>query len=311
MKPITNEPAASAGSSRFDFTKADEGRYSAMSVPFVPANTKKSNEWAYKNFQLWRDNRNRLYPDTECPEDLLQKPPWDPAVMSFWLSRFACETRSTAGEKYPATTVFSLLSALMRRTRSIDPDCPNFMDSTNSQFREIHSIIDGYFRELRSLGVCAEVKRTSTISKEEENLLWEKGVVGVSTPESLFRAVFFYNGKNFCLRGGKEHRALKISQIVRHKDPNHYVYTENGSKNRSGSFNQLRVENKCVPVFPCADASVRCHVSILDKYLSKLPPIAFTKDWFYLKPLGNHDCDDLSKPGMLVNRAAKISLQGW
>ena len=118
-------------------------------VGSVPANTKKSNEWAYKNFQLWRDNRNRLYPDMECPEDLLQKPPWDPAAMSFWLSRFACETRSTAGEKYPATTVFSLLSALMRRTRSIDPDCPKFMDSTNSQFRKMHSIIDGYFRELR------------------------------------------------------------------------------------------------------------------------------------------------------------------
>ena len=125
----------------------------------------------------------------------------------------------------------------MHRTHSIDPDCPNFMDPTNSQFREMHSIIDGYFRELRSLGVGAEVKRTSTISKEEENLLWEKGVMGVNTPESLFRAVFFYNGKNFCLRGGKEHRALKISQIVRHKDPDHYVYTENGSKNRSGSFN--------------------------------------------------------------------------
>ena len=290
LKPICgNKPAATADSSRFDFSKTDEGTYAEMSVPFIPENTKKNNEWAYKNFQLWRENRNRTYPDNQCPEDILQKSPWDPAAMSFWLARFACETCNTAG---PVTTVFSLLSALMRRMRSIDPDCPNFLDSKNPQFQDMHCIIDGYFRELRASGIGAEVKHTSIISKEEENLLWEKGVMGVDKPESLLRAVFFYNGKNFCLRGGKEHRALKISQIIRHKDPDHYVYT---AKKRSGGLNQLRLENKTVPVFPCADAGVQCHVSILDKYLSKLPPMALQKDWFYLKPLGNHVTADPSK----------------
>ena len=98
------------------------------------------------------------------------------------------------------------------------------------------------------------------------------------------------------MRGGKEHRALKLSQIVRHHDPPHYVYTENGSKNRSGSFNEMRVENKVVPVFPCPEAGMRCHFSLLEKYISKLPPVAFQKDWFYLKPLGN---DVVSKPSKL------------
>ena len=98
--------------------------------------------------------------------------------------------------------------------------------------------------------------------------------------QSRFFAQFFINGQNFCLRGGKEHRALKISQIVRHKDPDHYVYTENGSKKQSDSLNQLRLENKTIPVFPCADAGVRCHV---DKYLTKLPTMALQKDWFYLR----------------------------
>jgi len=44
----------------------------------------------------------------------------------------------------------------------------------------------------------------------------------------LFRAVFYYNGKNFVLRGGQEHRELQISQIVRFT--NRYEYTENSSK---------------------------------------------------------------------------------
>ena len=44
-------------------------------------------------------------------------------------------------------------------------------------------------------------------------------MLGVDTPQSLLRAVFYYNKKCLCLRGGKEHRALKISQIVCHDDP--------------------------------------------------------------------------------------------
>ena len=122
--------------------------------------------------------------------------------------------------------------------------------------------------------------------------LWGHCVLGVDTPESLLHAVLYYNGKNFCLRG---HRALNISQIVRKEDPLQYVYTENGSKNRSGGLNQLRPENKTVPVLACTEAGVRCHVCILDKYLSKLPPIAYEKDWFYMKPPGTYVTTDPSK----------------
>jgi len=38
----------------------------------------------------------------------------------------------------------------------------------------------------------------------EENQFWESGVISLENPAGLLCAVFFYNGKNFCLRGGKE-----------------------------------------------------------------------------------------------------------
>ena len=60
-------------------------------------------------------------------------------------------------------------------------------------------------------------------------------------------AVLFLNGRNFCLRGGDEHRRLKLSQIKRHSAPDRYVYTENSSKNRSGGMAQMRVAHKVVP----------------------------------------------------------------
>lgn len=62
------------------------------------------------------------------------------------------------------------------------------------------------------------------------------------------------------------------------------MYTENALKDWQGGLKQLRVENKSVPILATPEAGNRCHVHILDLYLSKLPPIAKDKDLFYWRP---------------------------
>ena len=70
-------------------------------------------------------------------------------------------------------------------------------------------------KDLRSSGVGASSKHTEGISREEEELLWSTNTLNISTPTGLLHAVFFYNRKNFSLRGGQEHRFLKLSQMER------------------------------------------------------------------------------------------------
>ena len=111
------------------------------------------------------------------------------------------------------------------------------------------------------------MKHTPIVTKEEEEMLWSKKVMGVDLPRQLQRTIFFYVGKVFCLRGGVEQRALKPSQFQRRHGPDHYVYIENGSKNNPGTT--VRVENKVVPVYRNQNSG-RCVVSLLDKYLSKI-----------------------------------------
>ena len=77
----------------------------------------------------------------------------------------------------------------------------------------------------------AEKHSAEPFTKGDENKLWKLGIMGAQSPTSL-RAVFFYNGKNFCLRGGEEHRNVKLSQLKRTQKG--YIYTENASKNRQG-----------------------------------------------------------------------------
>lgn len=106
------------------------------------------------------------------------------------------------------------------------------------------------------------------------------------TPIGLQNAAFFVVGKMFCLRGGQEHRGLRLSQLKR--CDNKYVYYENTSKNRNGTFKQLRVKSKVVPLHPCPEAGERCPVFILDRYISKLPAEAKEKDHFLCKTTGEN-----------------------
>ena len=140
----------------------------------------------------------------------------------------------------------------------------------------------------RDEGVGSESNATEVLTKEDEMKLWDSGILSPCTPKGLSNAVFFLNGKNFALRGGMEHRSLKLSQVKRNISPQgkiRYTYTENCSKNRAGGFNQLNVPNIVVHQYQDASAGEHCHVYILDTYIAKLPPNAKDQDIFYLCPI--------------------------
>ena len=68
-------------------------------------------------------------------------------------------------------------------------------------------------------------------------------MLGIDPPKSLLIAVFFTVGKAFCLRGSREHETVKLVQFeFGTKGMTEFVvYTENGLKNHSGSYNALGI----------------------------------------------------------------------
>ena len=110
-----------------------------------------------------------------------------------------------------------------------DPCAPNFLDQKDSRFHELHGTCELAFHQLRQNGVGANPKKVAVITTEEENVLWERGVLSRETPKALQRCVFHYLGKNFSLRGGEEQRGLKLLQLIWKRAPDQYVYIETGS----------------------------------------------------------------------------------
>ena len=139
-----------------------------MIKPLVPKNTQKNSRWALRNFCEWRE---KCSSDEKCRSDLLDSPPWDITELNHWLCLYALETWHSDWKKYPVSTLFALLSGILRHMRSVDPECPNFLDNTNYKFKELHAALDNLGRQLHSEGVGAEVKHASVISTEEEEAL--------------------------------------------------------------------------------------------------------------------------------------------
>ena len=232
-------------------------------------------------FSSWMKERNmRCGEDDQCPIDLLEKPNGE--RLNHWLSRFVVEARRGDGKQYPPATLASMLAGLYRYTKKFDPSAPNFMNKKDGTFKDLYGALQVRYRELRQAGIGADVKHSPIVTKEEEDTLWTTGVLGDEDPVALQRAVFFYVGKVFCIRGGEEQRSLKQSQFARSHDPDCYTYIENGSKNKSGV--NLKQPNKIVPVYAVPDSRPRCLVYLLDKYLSKIPQRGKELDIFYLRP---------------------------
>lgn len=128
-------------------------------------------------------------------------------------------TRKKDGASYPPKTLYLLLCGLYRYMKEKKEHVLNIFNCEDPDFKKLFKTCDSYFRELRDDGVGSESSTTEALTKEDEEKLWVSKVLDPSNPKGLLNAVFFLNGKNFALRGGTEHRSLKLSHIKKNISP--------------------------------------------------------------------------------------------
>ena len=255
-----------------------------MSLYKMPKNSSQNCKWAMKNFVEWLESYNSRNPDKPCPSDVLS-PSCGKDVLNEWLCVYVNETRNQKGERYSPKTLYALLCGILRHMRVSNPRYPNFLEGNDPDFVRFRNTLDNLFKVLRTTGIGSSSSHTEDISKDDERQLWSCGVLNIDSPKGLLRAVFFYCGKCFCLRGGQEHRELSLSQLERLEHPDRYIYRENSSKNKQGGIRQIHVEHKVVTIVANSAVMEKCPVFLLDRYISKLPKEAKENDIFYCRPL--------------------------
>ena len=205
--------------------------------------------------------------------------------MKFWLCKFVLELRRADGECYPPDSLYAICSGLNRSLKFSDRADINLL--SNLGFSRFRGVLNAEMKRLRSTGRYRR-KTARVIRSEEEDLLWEKGLLGEHNPKVLLDTLVYYIGLYFAIRGG-EHRKLRHNpsqiQLVEPVGGTPYlVFKEDVSKSNQGGLLHRKKVPKQVVHHLNAEAPERCLVRLYKLYNSKCPRNR-PNNAFYLKPL--------------------------
>ena len=295
---LTSSSLPPTCSSRFARPKTNE-EIDAEIEKRVPKRTKTDTKYCVNLWEQWRKSRqNQTDEQIDNIEALTNE------KMDYWLTRFILEVRKKDGSEYPPNTLYHITAGLMRYVRwNGKPQIDFFKDASFSKFR---ATLDAEMKNLQRKGIGTKKKKAEIFTEEEEELLWQKGILGDSTPNVLLNTIVFYNGLYFALRSGGEHRQLRsnpcqIEVIDRPGERAFLKYTEDISKNRPGGLNGRKVVPKVVIHHANTNNPSRCFVRLFRLYRQMLPDdvpahafyfrplVKPTKDCWYSKlPLGHN-----------------------
>ena len=114
----------------------------------------------------------------------------------------------------------------------------------DGEYAEFCVCLDSKMKRLQKSGLGSHKKKAEPLTIEEEELLWQKGLLGSHSPQALVDTMVVLNGLYFALSSGSEHCQLRLHP-KRGQRP-YLEYTEDVSKNRQGGIKGRKVKPKVV-----------------------------------------------------------------
>ena len=128
--------------------------------------------------------------------------------------------------------------------RTIQESKPEISLFQTPQLKPFQNVLDGRLKDLQGK---QPPYRKRAISVNDEAKMWEEGIVGTETPDSVINTFLFLTGKLFALRGGREQRDLSHDQFqfVEQCDGMMMIkYGEKLSKTNQGGLKRRKKEPK-------------------------------------------------------------------
>ena len=215
--------------------------------------------------------------------------------LDYTLSRFVAEVRKTNGTMYPGKTLYEIICSIQAYLRHECKRSVTLIDVSGKTFANLNATLNHKMKEATSAGVGIEKKQANVVSKEQEDFLWQKGILGSSSPETLRDTLLWIFGIHFGLRAGQEHRNLRMqnSQISARVDEtgtSYLQYAEDVCKTNSGGLVRRNIKTKVCRAYENNDQPERCPMRLYSLYLSHCPDdVSKSHNAFYLRPLEKHD----------------------
>ena len=222
-------------------------------------NTKRSTDYWKGIFEKWARIRGK--------EEQLER--YDFPELNEALSQFYAELRKENGQDYEPDSLKVMQAALDRHLRS-----QNYPKSTlrDTEFLSSRKVLEGKARNLRERGMVKRPNKAKSLTKEEEEILWEHGQLGNETPRSLINTMWWLLTMHFGLRGRQEHHDMMVEDFSIGKDDDgveFITFSEGPTKTRQGG---LRVKPRLANTPKMfATGEKRCPVVLFKQYPEKRP----------------------------------------
>ena len=172
-------------------------------VESVPKKTREDTKYCVNLWEEWRNYR--LQHTTATIPLLLEMTNGD---LQYWMTRFIMEVRKKDGSSFPPNTLHHICCGIMRHLRTNGKPSLDFFK--DPEFADFRASIDAEMKRLQAAGLGSKRKQAEPLTREEVEILWEKGLLGDANPQSLVDTMLFMNGLFFALRSGHEHRQLRF-----------------------------------------------------------------------------------------------------
>ena len=206
--------------------------------------------------------------------------------MKHWLTLFVLEVRKQNGTEYPPNTLHHIVCGIMRYLRQNGMNIDFYQDPEFADFRQS---LDAEMKRLQGSGLGSQKNQAAPLTEQNEEKLWQVGVLGAHNPQALLNTMIYMNGLYFALPSGDEHRQLRHNpcqiQLVECPNERSYLeYTEDISKNHQGGLKGHNQKPKVVKQFANLENPERCFVKLFKLYRQRCP-VKRHDDAFYLTPL--------------------------
>ena len=184
------------------------------------------------------------------------------------LQRFFAEIKKQNGKDYQPGSLSNLQSGIDRYLREKRYQYSIIKDI---EFSSSRAVLEGKARLLREKGMGKRPNKAASLTKAEEEILWECGQLGTESPSSLINTIWWQFSMHFGLRGRQEHHIMKVEDFTwkLDEDGNEFLtFAESFSKTRQ---NGLREVHRVAQPKMFANGSSRCPVMVYKTYLSKRP----------------------------------------
>ena len=223
-----------------------------------------------------KNTRQKTVRDIKLLETFLQtkdenrKPEEIPArELNQYLCEFFIAVRTKDGNEYEPSSLRSLLASFERYLKK-----ENYSESiiNDLAFEKTRKVLQSKQKDLKKQGKGNLPKATVPLTTDEIKIIYDKKLLGISSPEALLNTLWLNNSLHFGLRGCTEHRNMCWGDVKLLKTASgveFLQFNERQTKTRTGT--NYRDVRAVIPKMFATDGSNRDPVMIYKFFAEKRP----------------------------------------